>query len=81
MPARPGGIEQLFAAQLAAGLHRAAALAVYVDGRLEVDLQAGHIDPAGKAEGVISLSDIARHDKVFAADTLRLVSSREVRSH
>jgi len=39
------------------------------------------IDPAGKAAGVISLSDIARHDKVFAADTLRLVSSREVRSH
>ena len=39
------------------------------------------IDPAGRAEGVISLSDIARHDKVFAADTLRLVSSREIRSH
>ena len=39
------------------------------------------IDPAGKAAGVISLSDIARHDKVFAADTLRLVSSREIRSH
>ena len=38
------------------------------------------IDPAGKAAGVISLSDIARHDKVFAADTLRLVATREVRS-
>ncbi|MBI1950947.1 MAG: CBS domain-containing protein [Acidobacteria bacterium] len=39
------------------------------------------VDQTGKAAGVISLSDIARHDKVFAADTLRLVSTREVRTH
>jgi len=37
-------------------------------------------DELGKAVGVISLSDIARHDKVFAAETMRQVSSREIRS-
>ena len=39
------------------------------------------VDQIGKVAGVISLSDIARHDKVFAADTMRLVSAREVRIH
>lgn len=38
------------------------------------------VDQAGKPAGVVSLSDIARHDKNFAADTLRLVAAREVRS-
>jgi len=44
---------------------------------------AGALEPMaiGKVAGVISLSDIARHDKVFAADTMRLVSAREVRIH
>jgi predicted transcriptional regulator len=37
-------------------------------------------DEIGKAVGVISLSDIARHDKVFAAETMRQVSSREIRT-
>ena len=38
------------------------------------------IDETGKPAGVISLSDIARYDKVFAAETMRQVSSREVRT-
>jgi CBS domain-containing protein len=38
------------------------------------------VDQAGKPAGVISLADIARHDKNFAADTLSLVTAREVRS-
>lgn len=35
-------------------------------------------DEAGHPLGVISLSDIARHDRVFAAETMRQVSSREI---
>ena len=38
------------------------------------------LDEAGKPAGVVSLSDIARHDKVFAAETMRQVSSREIRT-
>jgi CBS domain-containing protein len=37
-------------------------------------------DETGRAAGVISLSDIACHDKMFAAETMRQVSSREIRS-
>lgn len=35
-------------------------------------------DGEGRPVGVISLSDIARFDRVFAAETLRQVSSREI---
>jgi predicted transcriptional regulator len=35
-------------------------------------------DEAGHPLGVISLSDIARHDRVFAAETMRQVSAREI---
>lgn len=35
-------------------------------------------DEAGRPIGVISLSDIARHDRVFAAETMRQVTSREI---
>lgn len=35
-------------------------------------------DAVGHPVGVISLSDIARHDRVFAAETMRQVSSREI---
>jgi CBS domain-containing protein len=35
-------------------------------------------DDAGKPLGVISLADIARHDRVFAAETMRQVTSREI---
>lgn len=38
------------------------------------------IDEEGKPVGVVSLSDIARHDRVFAAETMRQVSSREIQS-
>lgn len=38
------------------------------------------IDEVGKPAGVVSLSDIARYDKVFAAETMRQVSSREIRT-
>lgn len=38
------------------------------------------VDEKGKPAGVISLSDIARHDRVFAAETMRQVSSREIRT-
>jgi CBS domain-containing protein len=36
------------------------------------------VDEMGKPAGVISLSDIARYDKVFAAETMRQVSAREI---
>ena len=36
------------------------------------------LDDKGRLVGVISLSDIARHDRVFAAETMRQVSSREI---
>ena len=35
-------------------------------------------DEAGHPVGVISLADIARHDRVFAAETMRQVTSREI---
>lgn len=38
------------------------------------------LDREGRVAGVISLSDIAQHDELSALDTLRQVSSREVRS-
>jgi CBS domain-containing protein len=38
------------------------------------------VDEMGKPAGVVSLSDIARHDKIFAAETMRQVSSREIRT-
>lgn len=36
-------------------------------------------DEKGRPVGVISLSDIAQHDRVYAAETIRQVSSREIR--
>lgn len=36
-------------------------------------------DENGRPVGVISLSDIAQHDRVYAAETIRQVSSREIR--
>jgi CBS domain-containing protein len=57
------------------------------DVRLVEGLMAKHhksrvliIDETGKPAGVVSLSDIARHDRVFAAETMRQVSSREIRT-
>jgi CBS domain-containing protein len=38
------------------------------------------IDEAGKPAGVVSLSDIARFDRVYAAETMRQVSSREIKT-
>ena len=38
------------------------------------------LDETGRPAGVVSLSDIARHDKVFAAETMRQVSAREIRT-
>ena len=38
------------------------------------------VDETGKPVGVVSLSDIARHDRVFAAETMRQVSSREIKT-
>ena len=38
------------------------------------------VDEMGKPAGVVSLSDIARHDKIFAAETMRQVSSREIKT-
>lgn len=38
------------------------------------------VDKSGKPAGVVSLSDIARHDRVYAGETLRQVSSREIRT-
>ena len=38
------------------------------------------VDEAARPVGVISLSDIARHDRVFAGETMRQVSSREIRA-
>jgi CBS domain-containing protein len=38
------------------------------------------VDETGKPAGVVSLSDIARHDKIFAAETMRQVSSREIKT-
>lgn len=35
-------------------------------------------DETGRPVGVISLSDIARHDQAFAAETMAQVSSREI---
>lgn len=37
------------------------------------------LDEKGRPAGVISLSDIAQHDRVYAAETIRQVSSREIR--
>ena len=39
------------------------------------------INPNGRLEGVISLSDIAQLDEMSAFDTLRQVSSREARAN
>lgn len=38
------------------------------------------VDEAARPVGVVSLSDIARHDRVFAGETMRQVSSREIRT-
>ena len=38
------------------------------------------VDEDAKPMGVISLSDIAKHDRVFAAETMRQVSSREIQT-
>jgi CBS domain-containing protein len=35
-------------------------------------------DEAGHTLGVVSLSDVARYDRVFAAETMRRVSAREI---
>ena len=35
-------------------------------------------DAAGHPVGVISLSDIARYDRIFASETMRRVSGREI---
>lgn len=35
-------------------------------------------DAAGHPIGVISLADIARHDRIFASETMRRVSGREI---
>jgi CBS domain-containing protein len=38
------------------------------------------LDDSGRLEGVISLSDIAQHDRGRASETLRQISEREVRT-
>lgn len=38
------------------------------------------VDESGKPAGVVSLSDIAQYDRVYAGETLRQVSSREIRT-
>ena len=38
------------------------------------------VDEAVRPVGVVSLSDIARHDRVFAGETMRQVSSREIQT-
>jgi CBS domain-containing protein len=38
------------------------------------------VDEEARPTGVISLSDIAKHDRAFAAETMRQVSTREIRT-